>query len=307
MNNDGQTQSREWLYALAASKLSKGETRGERPSLVEIEQWRLGGLLQERADEVLSYVAHDEQCFGQWQDLCAEQRWLDQEERQEPLQDQPAAASEPVVTQEHWLSGAVARISRGIKPVWGGAIAAGLLALLLVPAMFRPADDNVAQAYLQQLSSAEKLMGAEFPPVLARQTKSVQPLDDLANNPEQRQFRQGLAAAASRVSDITDERWQAWRTSLPAPVSCDGQRDGDCSAQAVQNQALGSWSLVTALACQNNATSADFWPSQANSLTELLSVELPQGHFLARRLQQPLPTAKPSLCQLATGLLGQGG
>lgn len=307
MNNDAQTQTREWLYALAASKLTKGETHGDRPSLLEIEQWRQGAMQGARADQVLSYVAHDEQCFAQWRDLCQEQRWLDQFEAQQTLDDQPHLAKAPSEQKSGWLSGTIARIGTGFKPVWGGAIAAGLLALLVVPAMFRPADDSIAQTYLQQLGSAENLLGAEFPPVLGRLTKAIQPLDNSSVNVAKRQFQQGLAAVADKVDDSQDARWSDWRETLPEAVICDGVATGDCSAQAMRNQALGSWSLVTALACGNSQTDNNFWAQQAGVLNELVSEELAQGHFLAQRLQQPLPTGQQALCQLANGLLGQGG
>lgn len=302
------TETREWLFALVASKLTTGEIRGERPSLLEIERWRTGQLLQTRADEVLSYVAHDEQSHSMWRDLCEEQRWLDSTEGQNSLTDQPLSATAPKLENKTgWLGSVAARLRLGTQPIWAGGIAAGLFALLIIPAMFRPSGDLMSSHYQQQLGAAGQVLGAEFPAVLGRVTKNIQPLDGSAVDQDKYQFQLGLSAAASQVSGVDDQRWETWRASLPPSVDCVGSTSEHCSEQAVRNQALGSWSLVTALGCNNQQPQTDFWHQQATALSEVAGGAWAQKHFLAARLQKPLPQSREKLCLMATGLLGQGG
>lgn len=306
---DKETQTREWIYALAASKLTGGNIQGASPSLLEIDQWRLGKLVTPRSDEVLSHVAHDEACFTQWRELCEAQRWLATEAAgaQSGFEEQPLPSGAPVVqTTGGWLGGIAARLSTLSVSSWGGAIAAGLFALLVIPAMFRPGDDGVAQAYLQQLNAADHVLGAELPTTLSRLTKSISTLDQLGDD-DRRQFQQGLAAVADRVDVQADERWAAWRAGLPAAVDCAASDSGDCSAKAVRNQALGSWSLVTALACGTDTTDAAFWSQQGAALNDIAAAGVAADHFLVARLQAPLPQVQADICVLANGLLGQGG
>ena len=302
------TETREWLFALVASKLAPGEIRGERPSLIEIEQWRTGELLQARADEVLSYVAHDEQCHSMWRGLCEEQRWLDSTEGQSTVVDQPLPATAPELENTTgWLGSVVARLRLGAQPMWAGGIAAGLFALLIIPAMFRPSGELMAELYQQQLGVAAQVLGAEFPPVLGRTTKNIQILDGSVVDQDKHQFQLGLSAAASQMSGLHDQRWDTWKASLPPSIDCLDSTTEQCSEQALRNQALGSWSLVTALGCNNKQAEADFWHQQATALNEVAGGAWAQKHFLAARLQKPLPQSREKLCLMATGLLGQGG
>ena len=302
------TETREWLFALAASKLTTGEVRGERPSLVEIERWRTGELLPARADEVLSYVAHDEQSYTIWRDLCEEQRWLNGTGGQSMAEDQPVHEKTPALSgNTGWLGSVVARFGIGAQPLWAGGIAAGLFALLVIPAILRPGGDAMTEVYQQQLVTAAQVLGAEFPPVLRRATKSIQILDGSAIDQDKYQFQLGLSAAAYKVSSMDDLRWDAWRASLPQPIDCAVETTENCSEQAVRNQTLGSWSLVTALACNSEQGETDFWHRQATALSEVAGGAWPQQHFLAARLHKPLPQSREKLCVMATGLLGQGG
>ncbi|MGB0864925.1 MAG: hypothetical protein ACPGSC_00355 [Granulosicoccaceae bacterium] len=307
MNTDSQT--REWLFALAASKLAAGEVRGERPSLVEIEKWRLGKLQQTRAREVLSYVAHDEQCHTQWRELCAEQRWLDSY-NEGAICDQPNPQSVTELKQTPgWLGGVAARLglAAGRRPRWASGVAAALFALLVIPVVFLPSDDPFAETYLQQVGAAEQLLGVEYPPVLGRLTKAIGSLDGTVKDQDKLQFQMGLSAAAAGVPAIEDERWAAWRDSLPPSIDCNESSSEHCSSTGIRNQALGSWSLVTSLACGSGAHSEPFWEQQAAALQALTEKAVPADHFLALRLQKPLPYTRVQLCAMATGLLGQGG
>lgn len=304
-----ETQTREWIFALAASKLTTGSTQGAGPSLLEIDQWRLGKLLAARSDEVLSHIAHDEACFTQWRELCEAQRWLISESAaaQTGVEEQPLPDGAPVVeTTGGWLGGIAARISSLSVSGWGGAVAAGLFALLLIPAMFRPGDDGIAHAYLQQLNAADSVLGAEIPAALSRLTKSISALESLDND-DRRQFQQGLSAVADRIDVQEDARWAAWRAGLPAAVDCTGSDTGDCSVAAVRNQALGSWSLVTALACNTDTAGAAFWSQQGAALSDIAAAGVAPDHFLVARLSTPLPHQQAEMCVLANGLLGQGG
>ncbi len=303
-----ESRRRAWLFAQAASKLMQGSVRGERPDLHEIDQWRLGTLGEQRADEVLSYVANDELCYGQWRDLCAEQRWLNDFDATGPREDQPKPGSSADVTETStWAGKLISRIPLNISSGWGAAVAAGLFAVVMVPMIFSPSSDIASRAFQQQLGSAEQLLGAEFPPVLARMTKSIQSLNASATNHDKRQFQLGLSAAAAKVTDISDPRWNDWQKALPKIISCEESTDGDCSEQAIRNQALGSWSLVTALACQVNASDKDFWQQQAETLKDLMEDDFSKQHFLTLRLKKPLPNSRVALCEMANGLLGQGG
>jgi len=256
---------------------------------------------------VLSYVAYDEQSHEQWRDLCEEQRWLDKQ-RADGVVDQPAPGLVPELNpQTGWLGGVVARLGLNVRSPWAGGIAAGLFALLLIPAMFRPGADPMLEVYQQQVGSAASVLGSEFPQVLARSTKNIQTLDATVVDQDKHQFQLGLAAAAEKVSILDDQRWDTWRASLPQSIDCEADASEHCSAQAVRNQALGSWSLVTALACSADQGQSDFWQKQAAALNELADGDWAQEHFLAARLQQPLPQSREKLCVMATGLLGQGG
>lgn len=294
------SKAREWTLALAGCQLMQGDCKGPRPTLVEIELWRNGGVEGERAEQVLSHIAHNDDCFVQWRDLCEEQRWLDLQS----VDDQPRSdALKATDAAKHWLTNTVARIA---TPAWGSAIAAGLFALLLLPSVFMSNDQNIQRTYGQQLDLASHMNGAEFPAVLGRMTKSIQALDGQATHQDKYQFQLGLAATAERIKVADMASWKGWLDALPAAIECSNLGTSACSSTGILNQALGSWSLVTALACNSNTVGNEFWAEQANALSLLVDKKLPRTHFLASRLRGPLPKSQADLCIMANGLLGQG-
>lgn len=305
MNTDD--PGREWLYALAAARLSQGERRGERPSALEIDRWRLGQLSPPRADEVLSHVAHDPQCYAQWRSLCEEQRWLEREAG-EPTLEQPGGGAAVVRGQGTWLGAVAARLglTDGARPRWAGAVAACLVALLLVPLLF-PGGPAAVDLYEQQLERAGAMPAAAFPALLGRETKAVDPLAGGVVDPDRAQFRMGLAAAAERLGAREGAGWADWLGELPRADACDGAAPAHCSAAGWRNRTLGGWALVTLLACERDASDASFWREQAEALDALVTDGLAPTHFLAARLRPPLPRQPAALCATARGLLGQGG
>lgn len=200
-------------------------------------------------------------------------------------------------------------------PVYGGALAAVVLAVLIAPLLrhstpdMQPLLDDGYQLYLQQ---AGALPGE---PLLARNTRSLTGLLDTMSDTEVEQalFQYGLRLSAEALGSDTVANWQAWTRELPddMPDCSLAQHPDICSSKRDSVTALGQWSLLAHAACQPTARASldedSFWQAQYSLHDQFLQDSvLTESEIFGEMLQKLNPASSNTLCQQAQVLLSAG-
>lgn len=265
----------------SALTLFANSTRGEKPDWQDLEEFRARSLPPERSAEVLSHVANDPDCFQQWLDLSEASLWLDAEEQgvdadsvAEPAVETksdvlPARTrpSEPTVT------GAVTRWLQSLltlpAPVYAGAMAAVLVAVLVVPLLQSPDVQNLSAGVDRTLDSYRALSGTAA--VDAPIRRSTRRMDGLVETlplatVERMYFEQGLQTSLGRLLDSPTSAWRDWSGSLHTDTpDCAASADvRACQDIAEDARTLGEWTLITWFACRQPVMvdSGSFWDEQ---------------------------------------------
>ena len=335
--------------AFAAVSVFGNTPKGEAPQWHELAAWRAGILPDARAGEVLSYVANDPACFQQWLDIAEAEAWAQEEaltvpdmpenvpENESTIADNISdddATSSPPADRNRTSSDTVSLTSKVIDslrsllqqplPVYGGAFAAVMVAVLLVP-LLQTGDGQSLQQQLDRSMDTyiESSQGYLGNPPLSRNTRSLSGLfDDLSTSDVERlqfqfgmhQFNQQLQQSPAAQVSMNDD-WQALLAALPEEsVDCDTATDAaHCGAVATDFQQLGQWSLMNAAACQTSsiqgqaAPDEDYWSAQYelyDQLRVLPSFARSQiFSSLLPDLQQPEPG---SLCAIVASIVAAG-
>ena len=332
-------------FAFAAVSLCGNTPKGSAPQWHEVAAFRAGTLPEDRASEVLSHIANDPACFQQWLDIAEAEAWAEEEAltdidlpAEEPLiSGQPGGAGNvalPAADRNHEVTGTpsfASKVSDTLHslfkqplPVYGGAFAAVVLAVLLAPLLPTGSGPSLQQQLDRSMDTyietGQGYLGAPPPP---RNTRSMSGLfDELSNSDVERlhfrygmyQFNQNLKQAPAAQAPMNPE-WQTWLAELPdAAVDCNTTADAThCDSTATDYQQLGQWSLMNAAACnilstpEQAALSEDYWPEQYELYEQFRALpSVTQSQIfspLIPELQQPAPA---TMCAIVTALVATG-
>jgi len=264
--------------AMAAIGLFANEPKGSPPEWHEIHAWREGQLSAERSAEVLSHVANNPDIFQQWLDLADAESWVDDE--QTTAANESSLNSAASNTPTSLWQGAKSWLASLIKlplPVYGGAIAAILMAVITVPLM-QTGNINPQQQLDESMMSFPDLENA-LPGAHAQlATRSLENIfDELSNTDvERHQFQFGLRRFSDALTASRKAPWTDWITSLPSePVDCGKAIDGEfCKTSAPALAALGQWTMLNYAACNTSSAKSIanddvFWAGQSNLFNQL--------------------------------------
>ncbi len=300
--------------AFAAINLFANEPTGVQPDLQDIEDWHHGLLSEHRAEEVLSHVANDSECFQMWRDICEAEQWL----AENPLQEADGALSQDTTQQTDnpsplnlvgWLRKAGKAWSERPLPAVGGAVAATVLAVLIVPKLVTsPATGiDMVNTGLEQYSA----MGAPLPAnaMQARATRSLAGvLGNLSDEAvEKHQLSLGMRQGFDALNVDNAAQWTPWYESLESDaVDCSIATNPEhCQAIAADVETMGQWALVNHFACQNAQALPDgFVDQQAKALTSLLALDsLKQSALISSTASSVTATGHAKLCNTANTLM----
>lgn len=270
--------------AFAAINLFANTPIGIEPGWQDIHDWHTGALEAVRADEVLSHVANNPECFQMWRDICEaaeylEQNPLDEEETVSATASKLATETKPAAWDlVGWLRKGVKTIFGQPLPAIGGAVAATLFAVMVVPKLMTSASINPGDLVNNSLAQYSAL-GAPLPQtaLTATVTRSMASvLGNMSENDvEKHQLNHGLKEAFDSVQNKDDAElvnWLPWRQSLPEQaIDCTLAIDQThCNEISTDMSTLGQWALVNHLACANAASlPADFQNTQTDIINAI--------------------------------------
>ena len=324
--------------AFAAVSLCANTLQGNSPEWHELAAWRAGTLPEPRASEVLSHVANDPDCFQQWLDIAEAQTWAEEEALNSAtpsLQESMAAsqvsdadtlAAHPADSNRS-TSNAPSLMSKALDslrslfqqplPVYGGAIAAVMLAVLLAP-LLQTGNGLSLQQQLDRsmdtyIGSGQGYLGAPPPPRNTRTLGGL--LDDLTTSNVERmhfqfgmhQFNEQLQGSASAPLSISTE-WQTLLATLPREsIDCSTAADTEhCASVAPEFKQLGQWSLMNVAACQTLSAQGqavagdDYWSTQYTVYEQMRTLPSVTQSQLFGSLLPALPQPEPeSLCSMS--------
>ncbi|MFK7861768.1 MAG: hypothetical protein AB8B64_23330 [Granulosicoccus sp.] len=320
------------VIAYTAITLCGNPPVGAAPQWHELTAWREGTLSTQRSAEVLSHVANDPVYFQQWLDIAEAESFVAEEAHsQNASRVNDARTTQAAQSEAHQSSPASKLLSKFVRsfrglfqqplPVYGGAFAAVILAVVVAP-MLRTGPVLSLQQQLTQSTDAyiEAGNGLTGQPPVARAIRSLGGLfDDLSvseveqihlQTGQKRFYEQLLSATGSQ--QLVSSAWQEWLEELSATaVDCTQAADPEhCLAVADDFQLLGQWSLMNSAACDTLTTDGsdvmepDFWTEQYVMYENLQSLP---GVAQSARFASLLPSlgtqAPESLCTIANSVL----
>ena len=314
--------------AYAAVSLLGNATQGSKPEWHELSAWRAGTLSAERSAQVLSHVANDPDYFQQWLDMVEAEQWVEEESAalqlseaastQSTVDTDRTGAAQPTNGSESGFAtvlssakGFLLSLFQQPLPVYGGAMAAIMLAVLIAPLM-RQSNTLTLQQQLDRSLDSYVDTHASLPTAvpIARNTRALDGLfDELSNTEIERQyFQQGLRKSAVTLGANGNSEWQDWLTNLNADsVDCGNAIDSaHCENVADDIDTLGQWTLLGYAACQQGVqrSSDDFWSEQYALYERFSQQTTSAGSELFAPLLNPLDTQTPeALCANINQLL----
>jgi len=306
--------------AFAAINLFANEPNGTQPDLQDIEDWHNGLLSENRAEEVLSHVANNGECFQMWRDICEAEQWLaDNPLEQEALSTTQEAAYSAGQTDAKpsplnlmsWLRRARKAWSERPLPAIGGAVAATVLAVLIVPKLVTSPTSgaDMVHAGLEQYSA----LGAPLP-ADAMQARATRSLAGVLGNVsdeavEKHQLSLGMRQGFDALNVDDPGQWTLWYDSLETDaIDCASAANAElCQAVSTDAATIGQWALVNHLACQNaDALPDGFVAEQTDALTTLSELDsLKQSALIGPSLSSVTETGHAKLCTTANTLMLQ--
>ncbi|MFK7996273.1 MAG: hypothetical protein AB8B87_19195 [Granulosicoccus sp.] len=341
-NIDPDNPTEENMLAYAAIALFGNSAKGAVPQWQELAAWRQGTLDSKRSDEVLSHVANDPAYFQQWLDIAEAESWIEEEAR--IANESPSTVTDPLTNTSPESSNKseakkvannaaatkslVSRFTQAIHalfqqplPVYGGAFAAVLLAVLIAP-LLQTGDGLSLQSQLDRstdtyISTGNGLTGA--PPVgsITRQLSGL--FDELSKNEvEQYHVQKGIQTFYEKLQDTQNiqtplnDAWQDWLARLPAEsLDCNIAVDpSHCRTAAEDLQLLGQWSLMNVAACNLRAEQAatvlqtEFLTEQYSVYAQIQSLPVTSQSLVFARVLPVLKSQSPeALCAIANAVL----
>ncbi len=256
--------------AFSAVQLHHVKPKGNAPSWQEIHDWHSRTLDDARAAEVLSHIAHDPVVFQQWKDISDAEIWLADENGKTNTENLPeenakndqthtadsVSADDNSQSNVVWLSKFKKRLQARPLPALGGAIAAGLLIVLVIPQLQQSdtADlGSTANPLINQYIALGAPLPANAPPI--RKTRAMAGVLGNISKPDVHllQLKRGQLLGFNAISTSPPAQWQPWRGSLPvSAVDCSTASDqAACSASQTPINELGRWSIAQSLLCQS--------------------------------------------------------
>lgn len=325
--------------AFAALQLFGNTPVGAEPDWQEIYDWHMQILDESRAEQVLSHVANNPDCFQQWQDICEAEQYVELTAAESLATDEHAQVqkvAEPgstytgsatnTQTNEQaaphkrpaawdlvgWLRHGAKAVAGKPMPALGGAVAATVLAVLIVPKLLTPTPANVNEM-LQNSFEQYRALGAPLPstaPATLTTRSMAGVLGDMANEDvEIHQIAFGYRTAFSTLHGTDNVQWRPWFESLPEKaIDCALASDTDrCAASQNEFEQLGQWGLLNMLACESaSSMSNTFWTEQATLYVALRSRDSVAQSSIVTHL--PNTTANndaAGVCNAATALTTQ--
>lgn len=342
-DHQGDTDDNRLAYA--AVSLCANAPQGDSPEWHELAAWRAGTLPEPRAGEVLSHVANDPACFQQWLDIAEAEAWAAEEALTVANQSssESAAASQTIDTGNTAFAPTdAARPSKNTLslmnkvrdslrslfqqplPVYGGAFAAVMLAVLLAPLLQTGNGLSLQQQLDRSMDTyIESGQGYIGTPPPSRNTRTLGGLfDDLSTRDIEQlhfqfgmhQFNEHLQQSASAQLSMSTE-WQSLLANLPTEsIDCSAAEDTEhCTSVAPEFQQLGQWSLMNAAACQTHSAQnqakqvEDYWPAQYTVYEQIRVLPSLTRSQVFGPLLPELPQSTPeSLCPIVTSIVAAG-
>ncbi len=308
--------------AYAGVSLFGNKAEGPPPQWHELSAWRSGTLPKERATQILSHVANDPEHFQHLLDLVEAEQWSAEEaacaQADTVIDSNPSKASPSFSTDRlrQWIGS----IFNQPLPVYGGAVAAVLLAVLVAPMMQR-ADSQLQQQLDNNLDLYRSSdLGLPGQPPMARRTRQLSGLFESlsAVEVEQAHFQHGMRLSAEALGSEAVSPWLAWTTDLPdEALNCKTASEIEqCKASRDDLTALGQWTLLAYTACQTRTQTSNqtaivdadvFWQAQLSLYEQLRQrPQLTQSTLFSPLLDTPLASGSESLCERAQALLNIG-
>jgi len=216
-----------------------------------------------------------------------------------------------------WLQkGAKALLGQPL-PAIGGAVAATVLAVVIVPKLLNAPTANPGDLINSSLAQYSAL-GAPLPQTAlsARTTRSLAGVlgnlsdEDVEKHQLNFGFKQAFDAinTDNRALENNDEllQWMPWLESLPdAAVDCTLASDQQhCENIDADIQILGQWALVNQLACTTAAeVPDDFTVSQTDTIAVLKNIESLKTSELVTPLIEGQIKEPAEVCSLAQSLI----
>ena len=278
--------------AYAAVSLFANESRGQAPQWHELSAWRNGTLPEDRSAEILSHVANDPDCFQQWLDIVEAEQWIEQQAIIDTVTRAPDASAPTSTASSGTQSDSATSLSTPLNStmrwlrslfdqplaVYGGALAAITLAVLIVPLMRESEVLTLQQQMDRSLDTyIDSQAGLPTATPAGRSTRNLGGLfDDLSPADVARQhFQYGMFLAAQKIGTGDSAQWQTWREQLQStPPNCDAASDkGDCELIASDVSALGQWTLLNFAACRHGSeiTQEDYWATQLDLYEQFIT------------------------------------
>ena len=321
--------SEENALSYAAIVLFRNHAHGPAPQWHELAALHAGSLQPPRSDEVLSHVANDPDYFQQWLDLSEAEFWVEDEmnathELKKSASDSPIKATDSTAlpSQHNAYSSAIFSQVSSLRtlfnkplPVYGGAFAAMLLAVLIIPLLQNSAAHSLQQRVNRSMDSYIQTNGrlaGDAPTV--RTTRNMSDLfDEISVSDVERQYVQnGMRSFGEQLhpaeteDHTTDNTWIPFLSELEAAApDCDiAIEQMHCIEVADNFRLLGQWTMLNTAACQSIESgnriilNTDFWSVQYALYDELRVLpDISSSMIFAPRLTALTEKTPTVLCQ----------
>lgn len=309
------TPEEEHKRVIAGLQLLRNEPKGLGPNKSDIVLWVEGSLATERAEEVASWVANHPGYNQIWLDIIAELHGR-QGAQPEKTEDAPVIQSIPGTAMPRSWMQQLLDLSR--SQMLSGALAAGLLAVFVVPAMLQQASTQVL------IDESYGLYGSAWDEVVppAIEPKQSKGLKDFLRSAVVQDYaayhiRYGFGRFIERSPAIQKTNWRAFGNALPAEfLSCSASSIGSDNIEKCELAAnffadLGEWSLMTYSVCTDDsqADSDKFWGQQQQIVTQLQEsfseVEVSKMDKSMRHFSKTSLQTKSSMCMFSKKLVSR--
>ncbi|MBX2825069.1 MAG: hypothetical protein KTR33_10095 [Gammaproteobacteria bacterium] len=321
MNESESSGDREAVYS--ALQLFGNETRGEPPAWHELDDFQHHRLPVERSAEILSHIANSPVYFQQWLDLCEAEEYAASEAPAVAQEQHAAAATDAqgASTRQPQQTSLVENIRQWLAPlfsqplpVYGGAFAAIMLAVLVVP-LLRDTTTVDVHGKLER-NMALYMAGAPGNALSAPVKPTTRSLGGLFGPPIQTDiehfyFGKGLLESEAAVAQTSSDDWTAWRETLEtASLDCSKSDNPEqCLSDGADYAQVGQWAMVAHLACQTPdsfATEGGYWSLQYELYVELQQLPaMTRSELLNPAMAAHQPDTPDAMCIAVTDLIKQ--
>ncbi len=262
------TPEEEHKRVIAGLQLLRNEPKGQSPTRHEITLWIVNSLDAGRAKEVVSWVANHPGYNQVWLELLAENRANTSEQTNKHV-GEPAVKAIPRIALSRSIKKRILELSK--SQMFTGALAAGLLAIFVVPVMLleTSTQELMDESYSLYANTWSTLTPPDIQP---RQSKGLKDLlrSAVVQDYTTYHIRYGFGRFIEHSPVIQKTNWKGYGSGLPAEfLNCKDTSVAKESLEQCRFAAnffadLGEWSLMTYSVCldQNVDDSNDFWRHQ---------------------------------------------